>query len=545
MYMADTARQLAEELLGEVTTNKESLEYFSTDGSIFTIQPSMIIYPKNEADVVRVVRFLGDKWREGVKIPITARGKGTDQAGGALGSGAMLVFPGHMKHLVKLTSNTVTVEPGMIYATLQTLLHAHKRFLPPYPASIDFASIGGAIANNSAGEKTIKYGSTRNYVKRLKVVLSDGTVIETKRLNRRELKKKKDLGSLEGEIYREVDKIIEENKALIAKHTPHVTKNAAGYALGSVKRRDGSFDLGQLIVGSQGTLGVVTEITLNHKPWNPKTHLLVGFFDSIEKAAEATTKIAKLDPSALEVVDKHLLEFLKAHKSEMIEGLLPDQMPAIVLLTEFDDASRSTQARKAKKTARIYRNLAFAMSQSADPHEQDAMWKIRRGAAAVIWRVDGPKKALPIIEDGVVPVAKMPEFLHAVYKMFKKYDIEVAVWGHAGNANFHLQPFINLGSLTDRKKAFALMDEFYKKVIEMGGSTCAEHNDGILRGPYLKELYGEKMYGLFEQVKHVFDPEGMFNPDVKLGITKRFASSHMRKEYSMKHLNDFSISDYK
>lgn len=543
--MADVAHELGRQLLGEVTTNQGSLDYFSTDGSVFKIKPSMVVYPKNEADVVKAVRFFGDKWREGVKIPITARGKGTDQAGGALGSGAMIVFPGHMKHLIKLTPNTVTVQPGMIYGNLQTLLHSHRRFLPPYPASMDFASIGGAIANNSAGEKTIKYGSTRNYVRSLRVVLADGSIMITSRLSKRELARKKDLGNFEGEIYREIDKLIETNRALIAKRQPHVTKNAAGYALAAVKRRDGSFDMGQLITGSQGTLGVVTEITLSHKHWNSRTQLVVGFFDSIEKAGEATKRISKLDPSALEIVDKNLLEFLQEHNPAEIEGLLPDKMPAIVLLAEFDDGSAATRRRKAGRTRKIYRQLAYAVSQSADPQEQEALWKIRRGAAAVIWRTDGPKKALPIIEDGVVPVSKLPTFLHEVYKLFAKYKIQAAVWGHAGNGNFHLQPFINLASAEERATAFRLMDEFYAMVIKLGGSTCGEHNDGILRGPYLRELYGDKMYELFEEVKQIFDPDGMLNPEIKIGVTKRFAGAHMRREYSMKHLHDFSISDYK
>ncbi len=542
--MQPIERDLGRLLLGEVTTSKEARDYFSTDGSIFTITPKLVIYPRNEDDVVSTVRYLGDKMRDGTKIPITARGKGTDQAGGALGAGAMLVFPAHMNHLVKYDRSSITVQPGMIYKHMQGILHSHHRFMPPYPASIDFATIGGAIANNSAGEKTIKYGSTRDYVQRLRVVLADSSIITTERLNKRELKKKKALGNFEGEIYRGIDELIESNQDLIAKHVPHVSKNSAGYALSRVKGKDGSFDLSQLIVGSQGTLGVVTEITLAHKPWNEHTQLLVGFFDSIEKATEATMKISKLKPSALEVVDYYLLDFLRKNQPEMIEGLVPDKLPKLALLVEFDDKNKTTRNTKARRVVKIFHGAAYAMSQSDKLKEQTALWKIRRGAAAVIWMSSGPKKALPIIEDGVVPIEKMPEFLNSVYKLFAKYKIQVAIWGHAGNANFHMQPFLNLSSLQDRKKAFALMDEFYAAVIKMGGTTCGEHNDGILRGPYLKDLYGEKMYALFEQVKNIFDPDGLLNPEVKINVSKRFAASHMRREYSMKHLHDFLPSTY-
>ena len=544
--MEPIVHELGRQVLGQVTANQATRDYFSTDGSVFTLTPSVVIYPKSEQDVVNTVRFFGDKLRnEKIRIGITARGKGTDQGGGSLGTGAILAFPGGMNHLIKYSATTVTIQPGMIYGSLQKILHSHGRFLPPYPASVEFATIGGAVANNSAGEKTVKYGSTRNYVKSLRVVLSDGSTIVTSRLNKKQLKAKKKLSTLEGYIYREIDTLIEDNKVIISSTTPKVTKNSAGYALANVKRKDGSFDLGQLIVGSQGTLGIVTEITLNHVAWNKHTHLLMGFFDSIEKATDAVLQITKLDPSALEVVDYNLLKFLREHKPEQIEGLVPEKLPQIGLLVEFDDPSRAIRTRKAHRVTKIFNELAYAMSQSTNPVEQDAMWEVRRGAAAVIWMVDGAKKALPIIEDGVVPVTKMPEFMEAVYKLFKKYKIEIAIWGHAGNANFHMQPFLNIGSATDRKKAFALMDEFYATVIRMGGSTCGEHNDGILRAPYLKSLYGEQMYELFTQVKSIFDPENLLNPDVKIGVTKRFAASHLRKEYSMKHLHDFWSSVHK
>lgn len=537
--MKEIVRELGNLLVGEITTEADTRDFFSTDGSVFRVEPSLIIYPKNESDVVITVKYLRDKADNGVYLPITARGKGTDQGGGALGTGAMLVFPAHMKRLVAIDKQTVTVQPGMIYSHLEGVLHSHGRFLPPYPASVDFATIGGAVANNSAGEKTVKYGSTRNYVGALRVVLSNGDVITTYRLNKRELAKKKMQDDFEGHIYRAVDQMIESNKALIAKAPPHVSKNSAGYDLWDVKHKNGSFDLSQLIVGSQGTLGIVTQATLTHEPFNTNTTLLAGFFDSIEKATAAVEKIMPLGPSALEVVDYHLLDFLRKHKPEQIEGLVPEQLPQIGLLIEFDDQKARVQAKKARKVAKLFKKLAYDSRYATDPDEQDALWKIRRGAAAVIWMINGPKKALPIIEDGVVPLEKMPEFLESVYALFRKYKLDIAVWGHAGDANFHLQPFMDLSNMRDRSKVFELMDDFYKLVIRMGGSTCGEHNDGRLRAPYLKKLYGAEMYKLFEQVKEVFDPAKILNPGVKIGVTQQDIAVRLRHEYSMKHLHDF------
>ena len=537
--MKDVIQELGSLILGEITDEKAARDYFSTDGSVFTINPQVVIYPKTENDVVLAVKYLEAKAKAGQKINLTARGKGTDQGGGALGDGAVLVLPAHVKRFVRIAKGTVTVEPGMIYAELQNILKSHGRWLPPYPASIDFATIGGAVANNSAGEKTIKYGSTRDYVAALRVVLSNGDVITTRRLNRRELAAKKRQTDFEGHIYRELDNLLKTHKQIVNAAAPHTSKNSAGYDLWDVKGKGGSFDLSQLIVGSQGTLGLVTQATLRTEKFNPRTILLTGFFESVDAMAEAVSKIMPLRPSALEIVDYHLLKFLRDHHNHIVDGLIPDKLPAVALLVEFDDHKQATRLRKAHKVAKVFHELTYQSGYATDPDEQAALWKIRRSAAAVIWMYEGPKKAIPIIEDGAVPLENMAEFLSEIYRVFEKYKIQVAVWGHAGNANFHLQPFIDLSNFRDRKKVFELMDEFYKIVIRLGGTTCAEHNDGIIRGPYLKKLYGAEVFGLFKQVKELFDPENFLNPGVKVGATTEQAQVHLRREYSMMHLHDF------
>lgn len=536
--------RLRSSLTGEVSVEKSTRDFFSTDGSVFKLMPAAVVYPQNEADVAEAVTLVAQAAASGEHYPITMRGKGTDQGGGALGEGLMMVMPAHMNHFIDISKNTVTVQPGMIYKDLQHLLHSHGRFLPPYPASIDFATIGGAVANNSAGEKTVKYGATRDYVEKLRVVLANGEVIETRRLSAKELRAKQKQTNFEGHIYRNIDYLIEENWDQLTEAYPRVSKNSAGYDLWHVKGPDGSFDLGQLIVGSQGTLGAVTEITLRHAPYNPKTHLVVGYFETMEQAAKAVELVMPLNPSALEVVDKHLLTFLHEHDPEQIEGLFPDKIPGIVLLVQFDDAKSRMQASKAKKTIKVFDEYAYQRRLAIDPAEQTKLWKIRRGAAAIIWKFRGTKKALPIIEDGVVPLEQMPRFIEQVYKLFEKYNLDIAVWGHAGNANFHLQPFLNLSSQTDRKKMFELMNDFYRMVIEMGGSTCGEHNDGRLRAPYLKRLYGDQLFGVFEDVKKVFDPLNIFNPGVKIGVALKDLPRMLRKEYSMQHLADHLPNNY-
>lgn len=529
---------LKKQLRGQVFSNQRTIDYFSTDGSVFRLPPKVAYYPTNAKDVAQAARVSWQLAENGKRLPITARGRGTDQAGGALGEGLMMVFPPHMNKLKAIGKDTVTVQPGLLYDTLQTTLKSHGRFLPPFPSSIQFSTIGGAVANNACGEKTIKYGSTRDYVKSLNVVLANGEHIVAERISKRELNHKKGLTSFEGEVYRKLDGLLLDNKELIEKTHPHVSKNSAGYALWEVKGKDGSFDLSKLIVGSQGTLGLVTEATLKTEPFNPSADLLTAFFDDLDKAGEAVVKLKELGPSAMELVDIHLLEFLEKSNPSALVGFEPGKLPKLVLLIEFDDAKQRVRDKKAKKAHKILTNLATERRIIPNHEEQEADWMMRHSVAAIIWQNDDPKKALPIIEDGVVPVERFKDFLDEIYALFKRNNLEIAIWGHAGDANFHLQPFLDLSLLGDRQKVFKIMDEFYKMVIDLGGSTAGEHNDGRLRGPYLRDLYGAEMYRLFKETKQIFDPYNILNPGVKIDVDKKDVIPLLREEYSMKHLYD-------
>ena len=326
LVMSKLLNELRERLHGEVEVDAQSRDFFATDGSIFKVTPKVVIYPYNENDVIETLRFNNQLVESGNALPITARGKGTDQSGASLTEGISVVFPAHMKRLMAMDKETITVQPGMIYAHLESVLHSHGRFLPPYPASVDFCTIGGSLANNAAGEKTLKYGATRNYVAGLRVVLYNGDVIETYRLNKKQLAQKKKQQDLEGQIYNRLDEIITNNWDLIKDNKPKVSKNSAGYALWDIKRTDGSFDLSQLFVGAQGTLGIITEAMMYHVPYNPHTTLLVGFFESVKKLQEAVVEIAPLNPSAQEVVDNNVIDFVMANRPAVVKNLVPDQM---------------------------------------------------------------------------------------------------------------------------------------------------------------------------------------------------------------------------
>lgn len=540
--MSKVAHYLQEHLVGEVITSPDARRYFATDTSIFTLTPAIVVYPRNENDVRKTARFTWQLAERGRVIPITARGSGTDQTGAAIGSGIMMVFPAHMHKILELDpkSGSVAIQPGLNFGKLQQTLHTHGRFLPPYPASIEYCTVGGSIANNSAGEKSIKYGSMRDFVRSLRLVLANGEIIETRRLSKRELGKKLGLNSLEGEIYRLLDTLIEENKDLIATLKTDLPKNSSGYALNEVKRKDGSFDLTPLIVGSQGTLGIVTEAIIETEAHTPGSTLLVASFATIDEAALATKELKELSPlpSAIEMVDEHLLNFIEKHNPNQLRGLLEKPYGKVVLLVEFDDANVRSQKRMVKKARKILERYNAAVQVEQDPDLQENLWKIRHSAASVAAYYDGGTKALPIIEDGVVPVDKLSEYIQSVYALYAKYNLQVALWGHAGSGNLHMQPMLDLSQLGDRQKIFRIMDEYHKIVLSLGGTLSGEHGDGRLRGPYLSEQFGAEIYGIFEKIKTIFDPHGTLNPGVKTGVTTDDAKSMLRNEYSMSHLYD-------
>ncbi|MDB5186041.1 MAG: hypothetical protein JWL85_564 [Candidatus Saccharibacteria bacterium] len=540
--MNKVAHYLQEHLVGEVMTNPDARKYFSTDTSIFQIPPAIVVYPRNENDVRKAARFTWQLAERGRVIPMTARGAGTDQSGAALGSGIMMVFPAHMNRILELDSKTgnVVVEPGINYGKLQQTLHTHNRFLPPFPASFEYSTIGGAIANNASGEKTVKYGDTRNYVQALRVVLANGEVIETRRLSKRELNKKLGLATLEGEIYRNLDTLIEENHELLKQLELPVSKNSAGYALNQVKRKDGSFDLTPLVVGSQGTLGIVTEATLNTESHNPNTTLIAAFLDDLQVAEEVVMELQKLPekPSAVEMVDENLLNFVQEHNPNQLKTIVQPPFHKIILLIEFDNSSDRIQKRMVKKVCKILSKFQIAYQVETEALKREELWKIRHSASAVLSHAAGAAKALPVIEDGVVPIERFSAYLKAVYQLFERYNLRVAVWGHAGNANLHMQPFLDLSQVGDRQKIFKLLDDYYTMIIEMGGSITGEHNDGRLRAPYLLPMYGPEVYELFQKTKQIFDPYGTLNPGVKVDVSIDDLKPILRQEYSLDHLYD-------
>ncbi|HSW85565.1 MAG TPA: FAD-binding oxidoreductase [Candidatus Saccharimonadales bacterium] len=536
--MSKVAHYLQEHLVGEVMTSTDARLYFANDNSILQLAPALIAYPKSENDVRKAARFSWQLAERGRVIPITARGSGTSSTGAALGSGIMLVFPAHMNRIIELDtkSNTVIVEPGINYGKLQQTLHTHGRFLPPYPASLEYSTVGGAIADNVIGEKSIKYGDTRAYVKSLRIVLANGEVIETRRLGKRELSKKLGLATFEGEIYRSLDTLLEEYHDNLQQLERNVTINNAGYYLPEIKRRDGSFDLTPLFVGSQGTLGIITEAVLNTEPHNPQTTLILAKFDSLEQLQNSLLDFRDLKelPSALEMIDGNVLQQVSALNPNQLKDIIEPPFPAVTLLIELDDRKTKKTIKRIEKILKLYANDYQIAS---DPEQLQLFYKVREANSYLLGHNSGLLHAVPLF-DASVPPDRLREFLEGIYRIMQTNNLKPAIWGHAGDANLQMQPMLNLGQIGDRQKAFRLLDEYHKLVISLGGSISAGGGDGRLRTPYLEYMYGVELYALLQKVKQIFDPYGTLNPGVKFGSSLDDIKAMVRNDYSVDHIYD-------
>ncbi len=540
--MSNIAHYLQEHLLGEVLTAPDVRKYFSTDAGIFSVTPAMVVYPRNESDVRKTARFTWQLAERGRTIPITARGLGTDRSGSAIGKGIILVFPGHMNRILEYDgkNGTVVVEPGLNFGKLQQTLHTHGRFIPAFPGSMEFSTLGGAVANNAGGEKSVKYGNMIKYVKSLRVVLANGEVIETKRISKRELNKKLGLATFEGEIYRSLDNLLEENKNVVSKLRRGVTKNTAGYNLLNVRGKDGSFDLTPLFVGSEGTLGIVTEVELGTEAYNPTTTLIAAYLDDVKLAEEIITELRKLPdgPSAAELIDEKLIEMVNKQNPNQLKGTIKKPFPKLVLMIEFDNLSARVQKRMAKKTLKILKNNQVTYHIESTDEGKEKLWKIRHAASTFVAQTEGGLRALPVIDDGVVPLDRFNEYLEGIYALCSTYRLQTGVWGHIADANLHMQPFLDLSQVGDRQKIFKVIDDYYKFVIKLGGTTSGEHGDGRLRAPYLPAMYGQEGYVVLQKLKKIFDPYNTLNPGVKINVTLDDIKPLLRNEYSLDHLYD-------
>ena len=548
MDTEDLKNALAGVMKGEVSDDAATLTAASRDTSLFMRMPSVVVYPVDANDVSAIVKEVGRTREAGAEVSLAARAAGTDMSGGPLTTGVVVSFTKHMNHIgdvivedteaLRGVAGFATAEPGVFYRDFEKATLAKGLILPSYPASREIAAMGGIVSNNSGGERTLRYGKTEKYVEELDVVLSDGSQTTFKSLTPEEVADKKKLDTLEGKIYREMDALLTENAALIETHRPKVSKNSAGYALWSIRdERTGATNLAKLICGSQGTLALWTRAKLGLV--KPKEHraMLVIFLTDLTILPEIVQRVLKENPESFESYDDHTFELAVKFMPQMLSQMglvkaarlgidfIPEALmvatggvPKLILMAEFAEDTIEEADRRAKVAQEALADLQVQTKIEKNEKESEKYWIVRRESFNLLRKNLHGLVSSPFIDDFVVPPASYPTFLPKLNALLEEYKANMiyTVAGHIGDGNIHIIPLMDLTKEENRAVILELAPKVYKMVIEAGGTTTGEHNDGIVRTPYLPMLFGPEMITLFERTKKTFDPLGIFNPGKKV-----------------------------
>jgi len=515
---------------GEVRFDDISRALYSTAACIFKIMPMGIVIPKDEEDLIKVVNYAYAH-----KIPITARGSGSSLAGQALGEGIIIDFSKYMNKILEINEKEsyVRVQPGIVLADLNKALSSIDKFFPPDPSSGNWCTIGGMIANNSGGARSAKYGDTRAYTISLKIVLANGEVITARpiELYSDEWKKIIDSKTLESEVYRRLREIYEKNQNLIEEGYPKVSRNSSGYYLKEMIK-DGRMDITKLFVGSEGTLGIITEAKLKivERPKVKATAL--AYFSSLDDAGKAIIEILNFKPSAGELMDERLVGMIRQARPDINEWLPEDTNTVILMEFDGDDIEKiKDEIEKMRKHLVDDLKIAIRIDVAYDPFEQERLWQIRKSAVPIMNRTKGEKKLIPLVEDASVHPYKIPNYINGIYEIFEKHEVESIVYGHANDGNIHVRLAMNLKDRKDFDKMQPIADEVHDLVLSLGGTFSGEHGDGRLRSAYLPKLF-KQIYPFFKEVKSVFDPLNILNPNVKISDDKNNLIKNLRYDPS-------------
>jgi FAD/FMN-containing dehydrogenase/Fe-S oxidoreductase len=523
---------------GDIYFDDQTRLQYSTAACIYRVFPTAIVMPRDGDDVcqtVRVAREMG--------IPVTARGAGAGLTGGCLGTGIIIDFSRYMNHILSIDvdNRSVIVEPGIVQNDLNRALARHGLFFPPDPSSYMYSTIGGMVGNNAAGPHSIKYGATLDYLQSVSAVCA----------NAEELKFENDvrLNSVNGQLLNSLTvklrSLLSDNNQYIQDNLPKTRKNSSGYRLDRLVDSD-RLNMARLMAASEGTLGVFTGLKLAVKPAPEHAGMLLLMFDSVQAACEAVPVIAGMNPSMLEIMESTFIELVR--KSAFDVGVPFVRNLEAILLIEFDSESSDQIAEKINQVETIFvgpGRPAIGSKRGVQIKERERLDKVRQAASPILNRYPAPFKPIKFIEDTVVPVKFLPEYIASLHVMFKKFDLRGLIYGHAGDGHIHINPLFNIYDSDLRDKMITIAETTNSLVKDLNGSLSGEHGDGFLRTPFLRDFFGP-LYPVFESVKRLFDPDNILNPGKIIHDGPETFTDNLKiTEHRQKRITETSLDDNK
>jgi FAD/FMN-containing dehydrogenase len=483
------------DLRGIFRTDLRARAAYAEAAGIYRIVPEAVCLPADTEDLRRLVCWAGDE-----RVPLIPRGAGSAMGGGNVG-------PGIVVDLTRMQDRRLEVDrerrhavtsPGITLAELNAEASRSQLRLPPDPSSGGWATLGGMVATNAAGARSVRYGSVRRWVEGLSLLTSSGETLQFRR------------GKADPERFISLSRAIQAAGSIIKDRFPHTSKNSSGYALDAYFS---SQELIDLIIGAEGTLGIVTRIEwqLDRIP-GCRAGLRLAL-RSLDDLSSAVAVLAECHPSAVELLDRSFLDL--GGQDPSMKGLcFPGA--AAVLLVEIEREDAEALRHALEQTTARSRSLAMSVDTAFSAEAAERLWAIRHAASPILARLPDNRRSLQVIEDACVPVERMGEYIRAVRQAALERDLPFVLFGHAGDGHVHVNLLPEVGQPGWEERVSSLLEEITETVIRLGGTPSGEHGDGRLRSQAMTRLYGPEIIELFRRVKDSFDPAGIFNPGVIL-----------------------------
>ncbi len=504
--------ELAAAVDGEVRFDRVSRALYSTDASVYQIEPLGIVIPRSAEAVIRAVEVAA---RHGV--PITPRGGGTSQAGQSIGAGLVLDTSKHLNRVIEINADErwARVEPGVVLDELNAALRPFNLRFAPDVSSASRATVGGMMANNSSGARSVLYGKTIDHVCEQRVVLSDGKLAHLRPLTAAQLNDAQHGDSIESRAYRAVPELGRRHAAEIDRRFPKVLRRVGGYNLDEFVNPAVDVDLTRIMVGSEGTLGFIVDAKIALVPLPASKAVLTVEFDRLLDALGATPLILKHGPSAVEVMDDFILRHAKGHAVlDAQRRSMIDRDGSALLCVEFygEQAGELLDRMAAVEQDLKGAGIACRCRQVVDPQAQQRIWSFREAALGLSTAMKSDGKAISFVEDTAVAPEKLRDYIDRFVRIVERHGTVAGVYAHASVGCLHVRPVINLKTARGVATFEAIASEVADLVLEFGGALSGEHGDGLVRGAFNERMFGSELYQAFREVKRTFDPNGLFNP---------------------------------
>ena len=524
---------------GEVSFDLTTRGIHSTDASQYQIVPACVVWPHDAEDAMAAMRIAADH-----HLPITPRGAATSLSGQTMWSGMVLDMSRHMDQIIEIncTEQWARVQPGLIRDQLNQAVAKFDLHFAPDPATASRATVGGMIGNNSSGMHSIVYGKTSDHVLELTIGLGDGTVMTLTDRSAADWTAIETRADRAGDIHRTFRKLIQANRAEIEKRFPNLPRRVSGYNLDAFLHEPTDaqpWNLSNLIVGSEGTLALLLEAKLKLTPLPRATALCAVHFDDLIDSLRAVPAILEHQPAAIELIDDRIAKEARHNRAVARYAKFIEGIPASILITEFFADTPLEAAARANHLADQLKQagIGYAHPICSDPADQDHVWQVRKLGLGLVSNVKGPQKRQPFVEDACVPVAALPDYITDVKRICDEHDVPMAIYGHASVGVLHVNPMLDLHQPEQVETMQTIAREVFHRVEHYGGSWSGEHGDGIVRGSFLKDFFGTRVYDTFEQVKDLFDPAHLMNPGKVVDCPPMTENLRYGKQYRIAEIN--------